>query len=137
MINLTLPYPPSVNSYYRAVRGRVLVSREGRAYRSAVGISLVMQRMRARLARGRLGMIIDRFPPDHRARDIDNTQKSFLDALQHAQVYGNDAQIGWMLVRDCEVVPDGKIEAHLWRIEDGWPDELKLEDLVPLENIDR
>jgi hypothetical protein len=31
-MKLTLPYPPSVNHYYRRVGPRTLISREGREY---------------------------------------------------------------------------------------------------------
>ncbi len=33
---LTLPYPPSINHYWRNFRGRVVISREGRAFRKNV-----------------------------------------------------------------------------------------------------
>ena len=34
-IRLELPYPPSVNTYWRSVAGRVLISKAGRMYRAA------------------------------------------------------------------------------------------------------
>ena len=36
MTRLTLPWPPSVNRYYRNVAGVTKISAEGRAYRAAV-----------------------------------------------------------------------------------------------------
>lgn len=33
---LTLPWPPSVNRYWRAVNGRNILSAEGRAYRASL-----------------------------------------------------------------------------------------------------
>ena len=36
MTRLTLPWPPSVNRYYRNVSGVTKISAEGRAYRAAV-----------------------------------------------------------------------------------------------------
>ena len=40
MIELELPYPPSVNHYYRHVGRRTLISREGRRFRDRVGQAL-------------------------------------------------------------------------------------------------
>ena len=36
-----LPWPPSLNRYYRSVNGRVLISREGRQYRADVQMRLL------------------------------------------------------------------------------------------------
>ncbi|MBI2930977.1 MAG: hypothetical protein HYY16_04950, partial [Planctomycetes bacterium] len=36
MIELELPFPPSVNHYYRHVGPRTLISREGRRFREEV-----------------------------------------------------------------------------------------------------
>ena len=36
MIQVIIPYPPSVNTYWRAVKGRVILSKKGREYRYAV-----------------------------------------------------------------------------------------------------
>ncbi len=36
MIELELPFPPSVNHYYRRVGPRTLISREGRRFRERV-----------------------------------------------------------------------------------------------------
>jgi hypothetical protein len=33
------------------------------------------------------------FPPDHRRRDLDNPLKAILDALEHAGLYADDAQV--------------------------------------------
>lgn len=88
------PYPPSINHYWRHVGHKVLVSKEGRCYRTALAEALLVQggRPPAPLA-GRLIVHIDVHPPDRRARDIDNLTKSTLDALQHAGVYHDDSQI--------------------------------------------
>lgn len=52
-MRLTLPFPPSVNKYYRHINkgqlaGRTLISEEGRAFRSAV--DAVVRQARARKA---------------------------------------------------------------------------------------
>ncbi len=40
---IVLPWPPSVNRYWRTFQGRMIISQEGRAYREAV-TALLMDR---------------------------------------------------------------------------------------------
>lgn len=102
-----LPYPPSVNHYWRRVGFRTLISRGGRRYRRDVVALLAAGR--AAPLRGRLELVVDVFPPDRRRRDLDNLQKALCDALQHAGVYGDDSQIDRLEVRRGPVVPGGKV----------------------------
>lgn len=71
MIRLELPYPPSLNRYYRAVGGRVLISADGRKYRTAVAAAVLLSSQR-RAPDGPLCVEMDLFPPDRRKRDADN-----------------------------------------------------------------
>jgi crossover junction endodeoxyribonuclease RusA len=90
-LQFDLPYPPSVNHYWRRVGARTLISRQGRAFRERVCSLLALRRLHP--LDGPLSIEIDVFPPDHRRRDIDNLLKSLLDALEAAGVYHNDSQI--------------------------------------------
>ena len=94
-VSLQLPWPPSVNRYWRHVNGRVLISREGRAYRKVVAAACHGVRG---LGGARLGVDVVLQPPDRRRRDIDNVLKSLLDALEHAGVYDDDGQIDRLMV---------------------------------------
>lgn len=91
MFELELPWPPSVNHYYRHVGHRVLISREGRAYRQTV--CSILRKIDARMLDGPIVMMIDAHPPDRRRRDLDNILKCILDSLQHGQMYRDDSQI--------------------------------------------
>jgi crossover junction endodeoxyribonuclease RusA len=102
-----LPYPPSVNHYWRRVGCRTLISREGRRYRKDVVARLAA--IRAAPLFGRLHVQVEVFPPDSRRRDLDNLQKALLDALQCGGAYRDDSQIDHLeITRGC-VVPDGKV----------------------------
>ncbi|RMF93599.1 MAG: RusA family crossover junction endodeoxyribonuclease, partial [Planctomycetota bacterium] len=79
MIELELPYPPSVNHYWRRVGARTLISRGGRAFRASVCSILAAHGIEP--IDGPLCVSIDVHPPDRRRRDIDNLQKALLDAL--------------------------------------------------------
>ena len=102
-----LPYPPSINHYYRRVGFRTLISREGRCYRREVVARLAARRVNP--LRGRLSVVVHVFPPDRRKRDLDNALKCLLDSLQHAGVFVDDSQIDDLRIRRGPVVPAGKV----------------------------
>ena len=109
---MTLPYPPSVNHYWRRVGPRTLISREGRTFRTNVCALLARgsgNGPRKPPSGGRIALAMDAFPPDRRRRDLDNLQKPVLDALQHAGVYEDDSQIDLLITRRREVVPEGRL----------------------------
>ena len=92
ILQLTLPWPPTVNTYYRNVNGKTLISEKGREYRAAVADQVLIQRG-AKMLEGRLAVAITAHVPDQRRRDLDNLLKSTLDALTHAGVWLDDQQI--------------------------------------------
>lgn len=87
-----LPFPPSVNHYWRRVGNKTMISGRGRAYRKEVGAEVWRQKASLGLA-GPLSVSISFVEPDARRRDLDNLPKAVLDALQHAGVYGDDSQV--------------------------------------------
>jgi Holliday junction resolvase RusA-like endonuclease len=106
MLEFELPYPPSVNHYFRMVGGRVLISREGRRFRQRVCATLAA--MGVRPMPGPLAMEIEVYPPDHRRRDIDNVQKALFDAMQHGGAYHDDSQIVRLVIEKRGVVEGGR-----------------------------
>ena len=106
MIELELPFPPSVNHYYRRVGFRTLISREGRRFREKV--CGLLARAGVGPMTGPLVLEIEYYPPDQRPRDLDNLQKALLDALQHGGLYKDDNQIVTLIVEKREPVDGGK-----------------------------
>ena len=92
MIILTLPFPPSTNRLWRHWQGRTLISKEGRAYRMAVGRLVAVARPEP-FGCHPVRMTIDAWMPDGRRRDLDNLLKSTQDALGAARLYEDDSQI--------------------------------------------
>lgn len=89
---IELPWPPSVNHYWRRQGNRYFVSQEGKNYRDEV--LYLCHKLRGQFnAKDRLYMTIEAYPPDKRRRDLDNILKSLLDSLQYAGVYEDDSQI--------------------------------------------
>jgi crossover junction endodeoxyribonuclease RusA len=116
-----LPFPPSVNHYWRHVGNRTLISRTGRAYRQQVLHDVQQLGLRVITGPIKLEVIVTR--PDRRRRDVDNLLKSLLDALDHAEVYEDDSQIqdlriSWRCDENQQpvIVAGGLCEVRIWRI---------------------
>ena len=114
MIELELPYPPSVNHYYRHVGPRTLISREGRRFRERV--CALLAKAGVDPITGPLRVEIEIYPPDRRRRDLDNLQKALLDSLEHGGLYRDDSQIKKLEIEMCECVPNGRALVRIEKI---------------------
>lgn len=115
-MKLTLPFPPSVNTYWRApnsgpLRGRHLISARGRKYQNNV-IAAVIEQLRRypKTITDNVAVSVVLFPPDLKRRDLDNYQKALFDALTHSRVWADDSQVKRMLVEWGPVIKKGKVE---------------------------
>lgn len=127
-MRLTLPWPPSANTYYRHVSrgplaGRTLLSEAGRAYRKAVDAVVAQARARKALAVP-LEVRIAAFPPDRRKRDLDNLLKSVLDCLEASGVIENDNLIESLSIYRAEPVAGGQLEVQITALDTGWREAL-------------
>lgn len=102
-LELELPWPPSVNHYYRHVGPRVLISRDGRKYREQIVARFQSDRITKYT--GPVELFIELYPPDNRRRDVDNSLKCLLDTLTHAGLYGDDSQIQRLIITKREPMP--------------------------------
>ena len=105
-----LPYPPSVNTYWRhptkgPLAGRHLISEKGREYRSQV-MSAIGKR---EPLRGRLSIGIIAYAPDKRRRDLDNILKSLLDAIASAGVIEDDSQFDCIKIVRGDITDGGAV----------------------------
>lgn len=104
MMTVVLPYPPSVNRYYRHVGAKVLISREGREYRAKV-VGLARAGRVAKFTAD-VAVCARVYPPDKRRRDADNVLKALLDALVHGGVLADDSLVKDLRVRMMPPRPD-------------------------------
>jgi crossover junction endodeoxyribonuclease RusA len=111
---LVIPYPPSVNSIWRQYRGRTILSKEYRDYKTMVarllGVNPVPTKARIRIC-------IYAYMPDRRRRDLDNLTKVTIDILTHAGVWMDDEQIDDLRIIRAGIDKPGRLEIEIEEIE--------------------
>ncbi len=91
---LTLPFPPSVNTYWRNTQRGTLVSAKGRVFRAnAIAAVYEQLKRRPKAIESDVFVSVKLYPPTKQARDIDNFLKAPFDALTYAGVWVDDKQI--------------------------------------------
>ncbi|MCB5319109.1 RusA family crossover junction endodeoxyribonuclease [Yersinia massiliensis] len=126
-MKLTLPFPPSVNSYWRApskgpLAGRHLISVKGRKFRSEALACIIEQlRRMPKTITEPVAVTIVLYPPNRACRDLDNFLKAPLDALTHAGVWADDSQVKKLLIEWGPVIKEGKIEIHISEVNKNVP----------------
>lgn len=121
MMKLILPFPPSVNAYWRSpnsgpLKGRTLISQKGRQYQSAACAAIIEQLRRLpKPSSSPAAVEILLCPPDSRRRDIDNYNKALFDALTQAGIWEDDSQVQRMLVEWGPKTPGGRVEITITR----------------------
>ena len=115
MIELVLPWAPSVNEYWHHnSRGHTYISKPGRVFRDLVGWECRAKRIKR--LQGRLGLVVKACPPDRRRRDLDNVLKALADALQHAGAYDDDSQIDDLRIYRGPVFEGGALHVLILEI---------------------
>lgn len=115
-VTYQLPWPPSVNTYWRHVGSRVLVSEAGRVYRKDVAAAVLSSGRKA-FGSARLHVQIAAYPPDNRRRDLDNLLKAVLDSLQYVGAFFDDSQIDRLDILRCGNEPEGMIVVNITALE--------------------
>ncbi len=111
---ISLPYPPTVNTYYTIARGRKILSTKGRSYKKQALLSMMEQNV----PKGRDGVyavMIHMMPPDNRKRDVDNIIKPLLDSLVEYGALPDDSMVFDLRVQRFDAVKGGLITINLCR----------------------
>ncbi len=122
MITVTLPWPPSVNKYWRIFGNRKILSENGRAFKAAALKAVAQQ----------LGLIqpwqslacdlevqLFAYPPDKRRRDVDNLFKAAIDSLTESGLIVDDSLISKLSIERFGPVKGGLMRVNI--IERGTP----------------
>jgi crossover junction endodeoxyribonuclease RusA len=122
MLELNLPYPPSVNNYYtKWAEGKtvkVAVGKAGSAYRAEVYRYRLETLKNPRPIKVRIAMEVELWRPDRRKQgyDIDNFLKCLFDSFTYAGIWEDDEQVDCLLVHKRGVEAPGKIKVTLREI---------------------
>jgi crossover junction endodeoxyribonuclease RusA len=108
---LRTPFPPSVNTYWRRVGNRTLLSKRAREYRAAAQEAILVQttarQRKAWPERGPIEAYLRLYPRTLAGFDVDNYAKGILDAMEHAGVIENDTQVQRLTIEKFPKAPPG------------------------------
>jgi crossover junction endodeoxyribonuclease RusA len=112
---IQLPWPPSVNHYWRMFKHRMIISKAGREYRKEVRSTYGVLSGQAFKEHDRLDVVIEAYPPDRRRRDLDNVLKAILDGMgyQGACIYPDDSQIDRLTIIRKPPVKGGYVDVWI------------------------
>ena len=117
MIVLELPFPPSVNTYYRRGAHSTYMSKAGREYKQAVAEYIASGDF-PKFGDKRLCVSMVIWPRDRRVFDLDNRLKSVLDSIQDAGLFHSDSQVDELCIyRGSHIVPGGSIKVMIEEIK--------------------
>ena len=116
-LEIMLPYPPTVNHYWRMAGRRMIVSDAGRAYRAKVLAMALFHRLRGAFGSKLVSVHLEITMPDRKRRDLDNLPKALLDALTAAGIWEDDQQVDWLLIERKGVTKGGLVRCTIKEIE--------------------
>lgn len=108
---IDLPWPPSVNRYWRRVGSKTLLSKDAREYHQAV----LRVTENAEHFDVPVEVSILAYPPDRRRRDLDNVLKAILDSLEKAGVLKDDSLVDMLRIEREERMPGGMVSVRITR----------------------
>ena len=112
MTIIKLPYPPSLNSYWRNFRGNTVLSKSGREFKQAVWACVLEQKI-PKFGSKRLEVTLWLYPRSKVVTDLDNRLKAVLDGLEEAGVYDNDGQIDVLMIQRGQQRKGGGVDVMI------------------------
>lgn len=115
-MKLTLPYPPSVNRYWRMVRGMMILSAEARDYKkdvSAIALDGICRHQKPLL--GPVAVSIAVYRP-RKSGDLDNTLKAVLDSIKGI-AYVDDSQVEYIQAFRYDDKENPRVEIEIKEIK--------------------
>ncbi len=112
MTIIKLPYPPSMNTYWRNFRGNTVLSKAGREFKHAVWACVLEQKI-PKFGDKRLEVTLWLYPRSKVVTDLDNRLKAVLDGLEEAGVYDNDGQIDILMIQRGAMRKGGGVDVMI------------------------
>lgn len=122
MVSIRLPWPPTVNTYWKPVikagHAVLCLSRQGEEFRKAAVVAARNQGVSARRVDGPVSVTIAAYPPNRRRRDVDNILKATLDAITHIGIWDDDSQVETLYVRRMLPEAEARVEIDIEEIRE-------------------
>lgn len=112
MTIIKLPYPPSMNTYWRNFRGHTVLSKAGREFKTAVAECVVEQNI-PKFGDKRLEVTMWLYPRSKVVTDLDNRLKAVLDGLEEAGVYTSDGNIDILMIQRGQIRKVGGVDVMI------------------------
>ncbi len=112
----TLPWPPSVNGYWRTFRNRQIISKRGREYRISAKSRMEQLGLSGERVSEQLSVSVKLYPPTLRRYDIDNFTKAVFDALTLSGFWVDDEQVVKLTVEKQPKLKCGKVELSITKL---------------------
>ncbi len=108
-----MPWPPSINGYWRSFNNRQIISKRGRDYRKEAleklrNLDLLNENISFPVI-----VYLTLNPPTLRKYDIDNFNKALFDALSHANFWNDDEQVVALNIRKGAKVKGGNVQVRV------------------------
>lgn len=125
---MLLPFPPSVNHYWRKVPRGMIVSEEGRKYNSRVAMLTLLNgrgdqdyyvRQLAHIGDMPVRVNISAYLPDRRKRDLDNLFKVLFDSFTKNKIWEDDSQvydIRAIKIPKTDAFPHGSVRVEIYSL---------------------
>jgi len=108
-----MPWPPSVNGYWKPFRNRLIISKRGREYRKQAIFALQNLSLYNIYIDFELSVKLILNPPTLRKYDIDNFQKALFDAFTHGGLWVDDVCVVELLILKGKKTKNGNVEVFI------------------------
>lgn len=114
---LILPWPPTINTYYRHTAKGTFIRAKGREYRQRVRLAIYEQWGHALTLPPPYCVRIVANHPDERRRDLDNLLKATLDAVESTGLIDDDSNVWRLSIERGKKVLGGNLHVYIQTYE--------------------
>lgn len=113
MIELIIPFPPTVNAIWRSVKGRNILSKAYRGWRELASLEIDLQMKGQERILGPYHLLVEYDRPDRRPRDVSNYIKAVEDSLVLCGVVADDSDCASLFLKWSDRVPAKGAKARI------------------------
>lgn len=110
----TLPYPPTINSYWATFRNRRITTKRGRDYVKLAAEKMTELKLNDEMISEKIAFEMTINPPTLRKYDVDNFTKGVFDALTKCSFWVDDEQVQKLTVKKGVKTKGGNVEVCVY-----------------------